>query len=104
MGAAMSERAEKLNVPAHKNRALCAPVYEILITLRDHSTVMGRRPIIVGHKEIQFCSSESRKPVVLPLDHIWSVERPSFGEAESLGRALARSDYGAMDDASRVED
>ena len=59
---------------------------------------------IVGHKEIQFCSSESRKPVVLPLDHIWTVERPSFGEAESLDRALARSDYGAMDDASRVED
>jgi hypothetical protein len=38
-----------------------------LITLRDHSTVMGRRPIIVGNKEIQFCSTERRKPVVLPL-------------------------------------
>ena len=54
MGAAMSEGAEKLNVPADKNQALCAPDYEIVITLRDQSTVMGRRPIILGHKDINF--------------------------------------------------
>ena len=72
----MSEGAEKLNVPADKNQALCAPDYEILITLRDHSTVMGRRPIILGHKDIQLCSIKNRTAVVLPLDHIWIVERP----------------------------
>jgi hypothetical protein len=76
--AAMSEGAEKLNVPADQNQALCAPAYEILITLRDHSTVMGCRPIILGHKDIQFCSTKSRTAVVLPLDQIWTVERPSF--------------------------
>jgi hypothetical protein len=75
-GAAMSEAAEKLNVPADKKQASCAPDYEILITLRDHSTVMGRRPIILGHKDIQFCSIVSKIAVVLPLDHIWTVERP----------------------------
>ena len=78
MGAVMSEGAEKLNVPADKNQALCAPAYEILITLRDHSTVLGCRPIILGHKDIQFCSTKSRTAVVLPLDHIWTVERPFF--------------------------
>ena len=74
-GAAMSDGAEKLNVPADKNQALCAPDYEILITLRDHSTVMGRRPIILGQKDIQFCGV-GKIAVVLPLDHIWIVERP----------------------------
>jgi hypothetical protein len=66
----------------HKNR-------EILITLRDRSTVMGRAPVIVGYEEIQFCSIETRMAVVLPLDNISTVEPPSLGRRE-LDEALER--------------
>jgi hypothetical protein len=46
---------------------------EILITLRDHSSILGGAPVIVGAEEIQFCSPETRLPVVLRLDKISSI-------------------------------
>ena len=46
---------------------------DILITLRDHSSILGGAPVIVGAEEIQFCSPETRMPVVLRLDKIRSI-------------------------------
>jgi hypothetical protein len=46
---------------------------EILITLRDRSSILGGAPVIVGAEEIQFCSPETSLPIVLRLDKIWSI-------------------------------
>jgi hypothetical protein len=47
---------------------------EVLITLRDHSTFLGRPPVIADTKQIQFCAGERTLPVILPVDKIWTVE------------------------------
>jgi hypothetical protein len=46
---------------------------EVLIILRDHSAIFGRAPVIIEDKQIQFCSSDNKLPVVLPLEKIWTV-------------------------------
>jgi hypothetical protein len=57
---------EQIKRAVHENR-------EVLITLRDHSTFLGRAPIIVDSKQIQFCCGENKLPTVLPVEKIWTV-------------------------------
>jgi hypothetical protein len=57
---------EQIKRAVHKNR-------EVLVILRDHSAIFGRAPAIIEDKQIQFCSSDNKLPVVLPLEKIWTV-------------------------------